>query len=52
MQRALTADEAEQLVAYLRPLVEKNQREERFSVAYLWAVKHEPGSSSTGNLTR
>lgn len=41
MQRALTADEAEQLVTYLRPLVEKNQREERFSVAYLWAVKHE-----------
>ena len=40
MQQTLTAEEAEQLTAYLRPLVEKNQREERSSVAYLWAVKH------------
>jgi ubiquinone/menaquinone biosynthesis C-methylase UbiE len=43
IQQALTDDEAEQLVAYLRPLVEKNQREERSSVAYLWAVKHADG---------
>lgn len=48
MQQALTADEAEQLVAYLRPLVEKNQRAERSSVAYLWAVKHELDSSAAG----
>jgi arsenite methyltransferase len=46
MQRVLTADEAERLIAYLRPLVEKNQREERSSIAYLWAVKHEPSSAS------
>lgn len=45
MQQTLTAEEAEQLTAYLRPLVEKNQREERFSVAYLWAVKHSGTSS-------
>jgi arsenite methyltransferase len=46
MQQVLTSDEAEQLVAYLRPLVEKNQREVRSSVAYLWAIKHEKVSSS------
>jgi arsenite methyltransferase len=40
MQQTLTADEVEQLTAYLRPRVEKNQREERSSVVYLWAVKH------------
>jgi arsenite methyltransferase len=51
MQRALTADEAEHLVSYLRPLVEKNQREERSSVAYLWAVKHELQSSSAEEPT-
>jgi predicted RNA methylase len=39
MQQALSADEIEQFTAYLRPLVEKNQRVERSSVAYLWAVK-------------
>ncbi len=41
MQQALTAAEAERLTTYLRPLVEKNQKVERSSVAYLWAVKHE-----------
>lgn len=39
IQQMLTDAEAEQLTAYLRPLVEKNRREERSSVAYLWAVK-------------
>ncbi len=48
MQRALTSDEGEQLTAYLRPLVEKKQGEERSSVAYLWAVKHELHLSSAG----
>lgn len=48
MQLALTADEAERLVAHLRPLVEENQRKVRSSVAYLWAVKHELDSSSVG----
>ncbi|MBA2681473.1 MAG: class I SAM-dependent methyltransferase [Ktedonobacteraceae bacterium] len=41
LQQALTVDEAEQLTTYLRPLVEKNQKVERSSVAYLWAIKHE-----------
>lgn len=50
MHQALTADEAEQLIAYLRPLIEKNQREEQSSVAYLWAVKHEPHSASAWKL--
>jgi arsenite methyltransferase len=40
MQQALTDEEAELLTTYLRPLVEKNQREERSSVVYLWAMKH------------
>ena len=40
MHQALTVNEAELLTAYLRPLVEKNLREERSSVAYLWAMKH------------
>ncbi|MBT9163482.1 MAG: hypothetical protein DDT24_00390 [Chloroflexi bacterium] len=42
MSQALTPGEAEQLVAHLRPLVEKGQRArpERSAVAYLWAVKH------------
>lgn len=39
MQQALSADEIERFTEYLRPLVEKNQRVERSSVAYLWAVK-------------
>jgi arsenite methyltransferase len=39
VQQVLSADEIEQFTAYLRPLVEKNQRVERSSVAYLWAVK-------------
>jgi len=39
MQQALSAGEIEQFTAYLRPLVEKKQRVERSSVAYLWAVK-------------
>ncbi len=41
MQQVLTAAEREQLAAHLRPLVEENQRQERSSVAYLWAVKAE-----------
>lgn len=40
MQRALTPEEVDQLTSYLRPLVEKNQKEERSSIAYLWARKH------------
>jgi hypothetical protein len=40
MHQALSSSEAEQVTAYLRPLVTKNLREERSSVAYLWAVKH------------
>jgi arsenite methyltransferase len=38
--QALTADEAEQFIAYLRPLVETMHGRERQAVAYLWAVKH------------
>jgi hypothetical protein len=38
--QALTPDEAEQFIAYLRPLVETMHGRERQAVAYLWAVKH------------
>lgn len=40
MAQVLTPYEAEQFTAYLRPLVETNQRSVREAVAYLWAVKH------------
>jgi arsenite methyltransferase len=39
MQQALTPDEAEQLVAHLRPLVESKQGTHRSAIAYLWAIK-------------
>ena len=39
IQQALTPEERERLSAHLRPLVEKNRRVDRSSVAYLWAVK-------------
>lgn len=40
MAQVLTPSKAEQFTAYLRPLVETNQRSVREAVAYLWAVKH------------
>lgn len=40
MRYALTPGETEQFTAYLRPLFEAKQYVRRFSVAYLWAVKH------------
>jgi len=39
MQEAFTADEMEEFICYLRPLVETNQRVDRTALAYLWAVK-------------
>jgi|SRR5436190_14078554 len=39
MNQALTPEEAERFVAYLRPLVEAGKGEARSAVAYLWAVK-------------
>jgi len=39
INQALTRDEAEQFMAYLRPLVETQRGAERSAVAYLWAVK-------------
>jgi hypothetical protein len=39
--QALTPDEAEQFIAYLRPLVETMYGRKREAWAYLWAVKHE-----------
>jgi arsenite methyltransferase len=39
LDQALTADEAEQFVAYMRPLVETTQGRKRRAVAYLWASK-------------
>jgi ubiquinone/menaquinone biosynthesis C-methylase UbiE len=39
IQQALTLDEAEIFVNYLRPRVESNQGVNRFARAYLWAVK-------------
>ncbi len=39
MAQALSAQEAEQFTAYLRPLVETMQCYERQAVAYLWAAK-------------
>jgi ubiquinone/menaquinone biosynthesis C-methylase UbiE len=39
MQQALTPDEADRLVACLRPLVESKQGTSRSAIAYLWAIK-------------
>jgi ubiquinone/menaquinone biosynthesis C-methylase UbiE len=39
MAQALSPHEVEQFTAYLRPLVETTQGNERQAVAYLWAVK-------------
>lgn len=39
MQQTLTPDEAERLVAHLRPLVESKQGTHRSAIAYLWAIK-------------
>lgn len=39
IQQALTPDEAEKLVAYLRPLVERKQGISMSAAGYLWAVK-------------
>lgn len=39
MQQTLTPDEADQLVAHLRPLVENKQGIARSAIAYLWAIK-------------
>ncbi len=41
IHEALTAEEAAQFTAHLRPLVEARQKIKRSAVAYLWAVKHE-----------
>jgi arsenite methyltransferase len=41
IQQALTADEAEQLTSYLRPLLETRQNERRSAIAYLSGVKLE-----------
>ena len=40
IRQAFTADEAEQFIKYLRPLVETRQRVDRSAVAYLGAVKY------------
>jgi arsenite methyltransferase len=40
MHHALTPAESEQLITYLRPLVETRQRVDRSAIAYLGAVKH------------
>jgi arsenite methyltransferase len=42
-KQILTAEEAEQLVSYLRPKVETEPRMARSARAYLWAVKSESG---------
>lgn len=39
MEQALTTEEKERFVAYLRPLVEKKQGANKSAVAYLWAIK-------------
>ena len=39
IQQALTPDEAETFVSYLRPLVESKQGVDRSAVVYLWAIK-------------
>jgi len=39
MQQALSPEETEKLVNYLRPLVQSGQGVSRLAVAYLWAVK-------------
>jgi ubiquinone/menaquinone biosynthesis C-methylase UbiE len=40
IRQALSTDEAEQFIRYLRPLVETRQRVDRSAVAYLGAVKY------------
>ncbi len=40
IHQALTADEADQFIKYLRPLVETRQRVDRSAVAYLGGVKY------------
>jgi hypothetical protein len=40
IRQALTAEEAEQFIAYLRPLADARQGHQRFASIYLWAVKH------------
>ncbi len=40
IQQALTAEEAQRFIAYLRPLADARQGNQRFAQAYLWAVKH------------
>ena len=47
MNQVLTPDEAEQFVAYLRPLFEAKRYVRRFAAAYLWAVKHEDTESES-----
>jgi len=39
MQQALTLEETEAFIRYLRPLVEAKQGVNRSAVAYLWASK-------------
>jgi hypothetical protein len=39
MQQALTPEETEAFIRYLRPLVEAQQGVNRSAVAYLWASK-------------
>jgi len=51
MHQALTADEAEQLTSYLRPLVEAGQKGDRSAGAYLWAVKSEEAIEGAGSGT-
>ena len=43
INKALTPDEAERFVAYLRPLVDGNQQRRPTAEAYLWAVKSREG---------
>jgi hypothetical protein len=38
-ERDLIANEAGQLIAYLRPMVESKQGTHRSAIAYLWAIK-------------
>jgi arsenite methyltransferase len=39
IQQALTAEEAERFIAYLRPLVEQGGGQRRMAVSYLWAER-------------
>jgi arsenite methyltransferase len=40
IRQALTAEEAERFITYLRPLADARQGNQRFASLYLWAVKH------------